>query len=90
MPADDERDDRRARLTSRDDFLSWKRRMRLVAMDKGDTYGLYDEDGTKGVYAAIPVGAGGNATRCKWGELALQLVGTIGNKIENETLKTLL
>ena len=57
MPSDDERDSRAAKLKDRGGFLAWKRTMRLVAMDKGDIYGIFDEDGTKGVYAAIPQGA---------------------------------
>ena len=51
MPSDDERDSRTKNLTERDGFVAWKRNMRLVAMDKGDVYGLFDEDGTKGTYA---------------------------------------
>ena len=59
MPSDDERDSKATKLKDRDGFFAWKRTMRLVAMDKGDVYGIFDEDGTKGTYAAIPVGAGG-------------------------------
>jgi hypothetical protein len=87
MPSEDERDSSRNRLTKRDEYLSWKRKSRLVAMDKGDVYGLFDEDGTKGIYAALPGGAGAAAARSKWAKLARQLVGTIGKTIENESLQ---
>ena len=68
MPSDDERDSKATKLKDRDGFFAWKRTMRLVAMDKGDVYGIFDEDGTKGTYAAIPVGAGGAATKRKWSD----------------------
>ena len=87
MPSDDERDTRTKNLTDRDGFVAWKRTMRLVAMDKGDVYGLFDEDGTKGTYATATAGAGGAAVRRKWNELSLTLIGTLGKKIENATLQ---
>ena len=87
MPSDDERDSKATKLKDRDGFFAWKRTMRLVAMDKGDVYGIFDEDGTKGTYAAIPVGAGGAATKRKWSEVSMQLIGTIGKKIDNPTLQ---
>ena len=87
MPSDDERDSKATKLKDRDGFFAWKRTMRLVAMDKGDVYGIFDEDGTKGTYAAIPVGAGGAATKRKWSEVSMQLIGTIGKKIDNSTLQ---
>ena len=83
MPSDDERDSGRVKLTKRDEFLSWKRKTRFLAMDKGDVYELFDEDGTRGVYAAL----GGARERTKWANLARQLVGTIGKTIVNETLQ---
>ena len=87
MPSDDERDSKATKLKDREGFLSWKRTMRLVAMDKGDIFGIFDEDGTKGVYAAIPPGAGGAATKRKWSEVSMQLIGTIGKKIDNSNLQ---
>ena len=87
MPSDDERDSKATKLKDRDGFFAWKRTMRLVAMDKGDVYGIFDEDGTKGTDAAIPVGAGGAATKRKWSEVSMQLIGTIGKKIDNSTLQ---
>ena len=87
MPSDDERDSKATKLKDREGYLSWKRTMRLVAMDKGDIFGIFDEDGIKGVYAAIPPGAGGAATKRKWSEVSMQLIGTIGKKIDNSTLQ---
>ena len=49
MPSDDERDSKATKLKDREGFLSWKRTMRLVAMDKGDIFGIFDEDCTKGI-----------------------------------------
>ena len=40
MPSDDERDHKNDNLIDREGFLNWKRRMRMVAMDKGDVYGI--------------------------------------------------
>ena len=71
MPSDDERESAKKNLKERDGFLAWKRNMRLVAMDKGDVYGLFDEDGTKGTYATATAGAGGAAVRRKWIELSM-------------------
>ena len=87
MPSDDERDSGKNKLKDREGFLAWKRNMRFVAMDKGDVHGLFDEDGTKGLYAAIPGGQPGNRTRKEWAELSRTLIGTIGKKIENPTLQ---
>ena len=85
MATDDDKESKSNLLVDRDQFLSWSRRMRMVAMDKGDIYGIFDENGTKGSYNAIS----GNATkRTKWQEVSMQLIGTIGKKIENATLQS--
>ena len=87
MPSDDEKESSGNRLVDREHFLGWKRKMRLTAKKKGDTQGVFDEDGTKGIYAAIPVGPAGNAARKKWRETTEQLIGEIGTKIDNATLE---
>ena len=84
MPTEEDKDKGTAKLVDRDQFISWKRSMRLYAMDKGDIYGIFDEDGTKGVYNAIPAGAQAR----KWAELSRQLIGTIGRHVENSTLQS--
>ena len=84
MPTDDDKDTKTPKLSDRDQFLAWKRSMRLYAMDKGDIYGICDEDGTKGTYAAITTAQG----RRKWDEISRQLIGTIGRHISNPTLQS--
>ena len=42
MPSDDEKDTHGERLKDREDFLGWKRNMRLLAMRKGDHLGIFD------------------------------------------------
>ena len=37
MPSDDERDSKATKLKDREGFLSWKRTMRLVAMDNDES-----------------------------------------------------
>ena len=46
MATDDDKESKSNLLVDRDQFLSWSRRMRMVAMDKGDIYGIFDENGT--------------------------------------------
>ena len=70
MPSDEERDSSAQKLTERDGFLAWKQSSRLLALSKGDVYGIFDEDGTKGAYAALAPGAGGAATRREWNKLS--------------------
>ena len=53
MPSDDEKDDRSTHLMEREQFIGWKSSMRLHAMSKGDSYGIFDEDGTQGTYVAL-------------------------------------
>ena len=84
MPSDDEKDDHSTHLTEREQFVGWKSSMRLHAMSKGDSYGIFDEDGTQGTYVALQA-----PQRRSWMETTRKLVGEIGKKIRNPTLQHL-
>ena len=87
MTEDDGKESTRDVLKDREGYFGWARKMRLLAMKKGDVQGIFAEDGTKGVYAALPAGAPGAAARKKWSETTRKLIGEIGSTIENGTLQ---
>ena len=76
-------------LDKREEFPGWKGRMLLLAMEKGDTDGIFTDTGgnpTLG-YQSYPVGQPGNAKRKAWLELSKKLTGKVGGKITNSALR---
>ena len=88
MPSDDDEKDRDNVLEHREQFPGWSRKMEMLAMAKGDIYGVFSDLGTNPQigYQAIPGGAAGNVERRKWNELSITLSGKIGGKIKNQAL----
>ena len=89
MASDDETKDKVGMLDKREEFPGWKGRMLLLAMEKGDTDGIFTDTGgnpTLG-YQSYPVGQPGNAKRKAWLELSKKLTGKVGGKITNSALR---
>ena len=91
MADDDDHDDKTnsSKLKAREEFLSWKRKMALFALGKGDTDGIFKDLGNNPAvgYQAYGGGAQGNRERREWMKLAMQLVGKVGSQIENAALQ---
>ena len=87
--SDDEATKGTGKLNTREEFPGWKARMRLTAMEKGDTDGVFSDRGDNPVigYQSYPVGAGGNVKRATWMELKGKLIGKIGGLIGNSALR---
>ena len=89
MTSDDETKDKVGMLDKREEFPGWKGRMLLLAMEKGDTDGIFtDTGGNPAVgYQSYPAGQAGNAKRKEWLELSKKLAGKVGGRITNSALR---
>ena len=77
-----------AKLSKREDFPGFKEPMNLYAMEKGDTEGIYSDDGSDPTvgYQAIP--AAHVNRRRDWMLLSGKLTGRVGLQITNPTLRS--
>ena len=87
--SDDEATKGTGKLNTREEFPGWKARMRLTAMEKGDTDGVFSDRGDNPVigYQSYPIGVGGNVKRTTWMQLEVKLIGTIDGLIGNSELR---
>ena len=87
--SDDETSKGTGKLGSREEFPGWKAGMSLIALDRGDTDGIFTDDGSNPLvgYQLYPGGVGGNASKKKWMELSSKLIGKVGGQISNSALR---
>ena len=89
MASDDETNDSLKQLDHREQFPGWKSKMSLLAMAKGDTDGIFADQGDDPNVGFQTYGndAAGRKEQREWRKLSKKLTGIVGSNIGNSSLR---